>query len=327
MPLNKKTIVIADLASGAGRCAKIWPAALRALDAHFPGHEAWLAGPEQTIASLAAAAARGGADMIIVAGDTGTANEAANALLAEGLAGENGPALGFVPAGAGSDLAHSLRLTGRTETIVGQLKAGENRMLDAGRLQFAGPDGIQAIRHVFNIANLGVSAVIARRSAHSVLNRFVSVHMVFFLEALLALLRFRYPQVRISADGQVPCECAIAEIVIANGRIYGGGMAIAPDADMEDGMLDIVVITGVSKLQLLDQMDKIYNGAHRTSPYVKMLRAKGLLIETPTGRGKTAELVIDGVPSGQTPVRADILPRALKVRCGPLSPAREDTRP
>lgn len=319
--MTKPTIVIADLTAGAGRCAKIWPAARKALDAHFPGHDRWIAGPDQSIGDLTEKAARAGAGLIIIAGDTGTANEAADALLAKGLAGENGPVLGFVPAGAGSDLAHSLRLTGSTETIVGLLSTGEDRMLDAGRLQFAGPDGRQKSRHVFNIANLGVSAVIARRSEQSVLNRFASIHMVFFLEALLALVRFRYPQVRISADGQEPFECAIAEIVVANGRIYGGGMAIAPDADMEDGMLDVVVITGVSKLQLLDQMDKIYNGAHRTSPYVKMLRAKGLTIETLAGRGKTAELVIDGVPCGQTPVRADILPRALKVRCGAAAPS------
>jgi diacylglycerol kinase (ATP) len=96
----------------------------------------------------------------------------------------------------------------------------------------------------------------------------------------------------------------------ANGRWFGAGMHIAPEASLDDGLLDVVVVGDLSRPALLAKLPKLYAGTHLSDPAVSLLRGRLIEADAPEGR---VPLELDGEPLGELPARFEVLPRALRV--------------
>ena len=120
----------------------------------------------------------------------------------------------------------------------------------------------------------------------------------------LELPKFQAIEFKIFADEKV-LEVEAMLIAIGNGNSYGGGMKVCPDADLQDGLLDIMILHPVSKFEFIKVFPTVYKGAHVEHPQVEILRAKAIRIES------SAIAYADGERIGQLPVQVESLPRTL----------------
>jgi diacylglycerol kinase family enzyme len=135
----------------------------------------------------------------------------------------------------------------------------------------------------------------------------------FFLATLRAMARYHNASVRVKVDGQEWYEGPVFNVAIANGRFFGGGMLIAPQADPSDGRFEVVCIGDLTKLEAAGLSSKIYKGKHLTAAGVKA--TVGTRVEAePMHAWATVLLDVDGEQPGKLPMTATIAHGALTFR-------------
>ena len=227
---------------------------------------------------------------MIAAGGDGTVHHVLN-----GLAG-TGAALGIIPLGSGNDLARNLGLPLDVEQAARLALTGPPRRVDLGSV---------AGRCFAGVASFGLDSY-----ANRIANRHtrLSGTALYIYAMLRSLIEFQIPSVSIESDGggfRGPMMLAAA----ANGPSYGGGMRIAPRADMADGRLDLCVVRRMSRLKLLRCFPEVFRGTHLRHPEVSYFQASRIRIEA----DRPLDIFADGEFVGQTPALVEILPGALAV--------------
>ena len=140
----------------------------------------------------------------------------------------------------------------------------------------------------------------------------------YVVAALATLPRYRARALRLTGPfGEI--EGRFFLIAAGNGTSYGGGMRITPDARLDDGLLDVCVVSDVSALTALRVLPCVFSGAHVRHPAVRVVRATSLRIDADAPH----DVYADGEPAARLPARLDVLPRALRV----LAPARAAATP
>ena len=127
-----------------------------------------------------------------------------------------------------------------------------------------------------------------------------------------ALLGWSDQRVRWRADGGAWNEQAITALTVCNGRYFGGGMKVAPDAEIDDGLFDVVVWSGLGIADFVTKRSMLYDGTHVKLPNTRVLRARRVEAE-PVGDERVL-LDVDGEQPGRLPARFTMLPGALRVR-------------
>lgn len=259
--------VVVNPAAGGGRLRAAWPqlaamleqrlGPLSVLTTRAPGEGRLLAGQH----------VRNGARLVIAAGGDGTANEVVDGLL---LAG-GGPELGVISVGTGRDFVRTLGGNADVAAAVEAIGSGRTRRIDVGRASYLDDAGRQAMRHFLNVASLGLSGPTARRINASKQNRQVG-KLAFYYYTVMELLRYRAQDVRVRFDDSETVDVHTALVVAANGRYFGGGMMVAPDAAIDDGQFDVLVYRAESKLRMVLDLNLIYRGAHVSLPRVRIKR-------------------------------------------------------
>lgn len=306
--------VIMNPVAGGGALKRRWPdvgAALRHAFGDFELRETQAAGDGVTLAMDLVA---NGCELVIAAGGDGTVGEVADGLIK--VAAEGRPAsLGVLPCGTGADFAHGLALPAVDAAAMRRIAESEGRAIDAGRVCFVDEDGKLASRHFVNIASLGLSGAVARAVNADRRKGRVSSTALYFWRTVSEFIRFRFQDVRISVDDGEPIEARVALVVAANGRFFGAGMMVAPDAALDDGLFDIVILRAAGKLGLLKDIQLLYGGRHRNHPAISILRGAKLTVEPLSSLAGDRMIVeADGEPLGRIPATFDILPGAITLR-------------
>src|SRR5690606_2123615 len=107
----------------------------------------------------------------------------------------------------------------------------------------------------------------------------VSGKALFYWRTIAELMRYQFQEVRVTVDGGEPIESRVALVAVANGQYFGGGMKIAPDAALDDGQFEVVLLRGASKLTLIRDLRLVYGGHHRNHPAITMLRGRHVTVE------------------------------------------------
>ena len=310
-----KVGVVLNPIAGGGKLTRHWAEAAASLNSNlgdFDLRETQASGDAERLAIDLAA---GGCDLVIAAGGDGTASEVADGLLQARDETGHETALGLLPCGTGVDFARGLGLPRGIDASIERMANAVGRKIDAGRICYIDDHGKLASRHFINIASLGLSGATDRAVNADKRNGRVSAKALFFWRTVAQFIRYRFQNVRITVDDGEAVEARIALVAVANGKFFGGGMMIAPDAELADGQFDIVILRAAGKLGLIRDIRLLYGGRHRNHPAITILRGRKVLVEPLGDVEMNGALVdIDGESPGRIPATFEILPGALTLR-------------
>lgn len=303
--------VVLNPKAGSGASVRRLPAILRELEAAGATAEiAETRGPGDT-ARLVREAHRDGVDCVALVGGDGTLNEAVQAFIGPEGEALPGPVLGLIPSGTGGDFRRTFGLGDTVEEAVARLVTSPPRPVDLGLLKLSSLDGSFVHRAFVNVTSFGISGLTDRIVNAS--PKWIGGRAAFFLGAARASLVYRNQPVRVTVDEQLFFEGPVFNVAVANGRYFGGGMKIAPDADPSDRRFDVVAICDLSWLESVSLSRHIYRGSHVTTKGVRCLRGERVFAE-PLDRASDVLIDMDGETPGRLPLEVRIAPAALRIR-------------
>ncbi len=284
-----RTFVILNPNSGKGRGRRLEPR-IREVFGSQGAEFGLTAGPGDE-ERLARAAIANGFDRIVAVGGDGTTSNIGHAILQSGKS----VALGLVPGGTGCDLARSLDIPqddlGKCAAIVA---AGHTRQIDVGKIED---------RHFLNIAGFGFDIAVLERSFRV---RWLRGELLYLYCALLEMKAYPGFALRSVLDGRPGPTGTHMMVIVANARKFGGGFAIAPEASLDDGEVDIVTFGDLGFFARLKAMGALMKGRHNDLRDIATTRARRAVFDfaTPPSyetdgewrQAKTASLAIETLP-------------------------------
>jgi YegS/Rv2252/BmrU family lipid kinase len=225
-------------------------------------------------------------------------------------------AFGSIPVGTGHDWSRSLGMPEDHVKAVDWLAQARPVPCDLGKVEYLNMQaGGRPSAHIFlNIGSAGVSGEVDQR-----VNRTRRRSSLTFLGATIAtLMKYRPQHVRAFCDGREFYSGSCALVVVANGQYFGRGMWIAPKALMNDGMFDVVLVEGMSRLRILLAFRQVYRGTHLTRKDVRYTRAASVRISSEDGPLK---LDFDGEGALGQDLNFSVMPKAVNVLLNPSTAA------
>ena len=282
-------LLLVNPSAGGGRVGEILPRATAAMDAAGLEYRTVMTTGLEHGCDEATAAAADGMIPVVISGD-GLIGQIGGALAGTGAT------MGVIPGGRGNDFARVLGIPDDPAGAVAALAGGASREIDVGEVNG---------RRFLCIASCGFDSD-ANRIANEA--RFIRGQLVYAYAALRALIAWKPATFTITLDGRRR-DLVGYSVAAANSRAYGGGMFIAPDAELDDGLLDVVTTAKVGKLRFLVNLPKVFSGKHVENPEVSVSRAAEVLIEA----DRPFAVYADGEHLADLPATVRVLPRALRV--------------
>lgn len=304
---SKKIVFIVNPHSGNGSTGRDWSHIHAvAKDRLGPFNSCLTSGPGDAT-RIARSNLLDGAELIVCVGGDGTLNEVVN-----GFMDENGPIrtdalLGFLPNGTGCDFVRTAPIPRRIEESLDTIREGYACFIDLGRIRHKNHHDEPCIRYFHNITSFGLGGeVVARVNRTSkAFGPFIS----FIWGTLMTLLHYGKKSIRLKVDERYDREVTIWNVAVANGQFHGGGMRVAPEALINDGLFHITVIGDLSLAGVFRHLPKLYNGRIHEITEVSFLT--GRKIEALSS--EPVLLDVDGEQPGRLPVVIDMMPSAIRM--------------
>ncbi len=281
--------------AGSGRAGKVWQ------ELRVPGGARTITAADPAVAAreLTQALADELPERLVVVGGDGSVHLAVNTLFQTGT--QDRVALGLVPAGTGSDLARTLGLPREPRLALERALTAAPWPLDALAIQVNGREPHWAL----NVASAGISGLV-----DELVNAQPVRGTTAFLTATLKALRLYRPFAgRIELDGEPWYDGEVFVLAIANGRSFGKGMQVAPRAEVDDGLADVVLVRPMPRWQIPLRMPRIYLGTHLSQPSVAWRRARRVRLEP---AGPLPPFDVDGELLASGAATFEMLPGAVR---------------
>jgi len=306
-----KLRLILNPKAGSGDAKRKLPLIRRALErAGLPHEIAETRGPGDAT-RLVREARADGVECIAVVGGDGTLNEVSQGYLDADGVPIPGPDLALIPAGTGGDFRRTFALGNDVDEAVARLRSATARPIDLGILELESERGEHLRRAFLNITSFGLGGLTDRIVNES--PKWMGGRAAFFLGTLRAMLAYKNAPVRLEIDGRVELEGPILNVAIANGRYFGGGMKIAPEAEPSDGLFDVVAMYDLTRVQGIALAHRIYRGTHIGQPGVTI--ARGSVIKATSLRARDEVLIdMDGEMPGRLPLTVHVAKGAVRLR-------------
>lgn len=289
--MDRDVALLCNPSAGGGRARRLLPAAQGALHDLGVRFHTEVTTSLDHARSLAGSAARAGEVVVTLSGD-GLVGCVAGVLREHA-----GSLLGVLPGGRGNDFARALRIPSDLRAACRVIAWGTPRALDVGD---AGG------RTFVGIASLGFDSD-ANRIANGAPKWLGG--SVYLYAAVRALAAWQPAAFELRLDGGEPLRVSGYSVAACNSPCYGGGMQLAPGAELDDGRLDVVTIGALSKPRYVATLPKVFKGAHVGHPAVTIRQARELSIDA----DRPFTLYADGDPIGATPVTVRVVPGAITV--------------
>jgi diacylglycerol kinase (ATP) len=298
--------IILNPVAGRGYGARSEPEIRRLLDAQGVDFDLVHTEGLWHAAELAEQAARDGYDLIVAAGGDGTVHEVVNGMMATVQDGHEviGP-LGTLPVGSGSDFCHNVGMPSDLTSACERLVHGRMRVVDLGRVTVDD----QPARYFDNTINVGFGGTVTVEARKVKWVRGMALYLPVVLKTIFLA---RSPEMTVKYNG---CEVTkpMLMVSVGNGAREGGGFFCTPDAQPDDGLLDLCIAQGVSKLTQLRLVPRFMDGSHTDHPAVTMTRTERATITSPD------DLIahVDGeiLCTQAHRLEFEVLPQRLRVMC------------
>lgn len=306
-PAAPKWFVIVNPAGGNGAVKARWAAIETALKASGLSYEIAFTEAPGHATALARQAIENGFRHLIAVGGDGTGNETVNGILQQKIVDSQSVTFALMPVGTGNDWVRFWKIPKQTEVWFDLLKTGKTTFQDVGVARFRNGEK-EGLRYFFNVAGMAYDAFVVK---HSETRKYLLKNRFFYLWLVLTCLwKYRLSRARIEFDGQV-VEDYFYTINAGICPYSGGGMQIVPQAIPDDGWLALTFARKISKLGVILNTWRFYNGSLGKHPRISTLSAKAVKV-TPLSN-EPIFLEADGELLGQAPVEFSILPNALKI--------------
>jgi len=307
MQKNNHVMFVVNPVSGNGRTYKKWLAVEREL--RLKGYAFSVRFTEAPLhaSRITAEALQSTYTHIIAVGGDGTINEVLNGFYYEPNLLNKEAALSVIPMGTGSDFSRILPISSQLGYIEKLLNEGEEQRCDVVQATYKDWDGMEASRYYINIADIGIgSETVYRVNQRS---KAWGGFLSFFSAALISVFKFENPILSVEVDGQEFYSGASSLVAISNGKYFGGGFMIAPQAQINDGKMDIMVFEGLTKTECLALIPSLYKGTHVDYPRLRIASGQEVRVRSV----QKIYLELDGESPGTGDVVFKILPSDLKL--------------
>jgi diacylglycerol kinase (ATP) len=273
-----------------------------------PGTALRLTEKEGDAREMAAEAVRGGAELVVAAGGDGTLNEVVNGLVGA-EEGSGRARLGLLPLGTGNDFARSINVPADFDAALALLETGRVQAVDVACATLAGKS-----RYFINASAGGFSGVVSEKAGEAK-DRWGP--LAYLRAALGTLPELQGFKTRLILDGTERLELETYNIVISNGRFVAAGIPVAPQARLDDGLLDVMIAPATTIPMLAILVPQVLLGRHAESELLLFRKVARIEIESEP----PMSFNVDGELIGDEPASFTVLPRALEVIVGPEEPA------
>lgn len=302
---EKPWYIIVNPKAGNGRTARKWRRMEPVLRAHLPGATFVRTEKRAHAMKLAMQAVEQGFRFIIGVGGDGTNHEIVNGILQQQTVSPTDIIYALLPIGTGNDWIRTHGIPRKLTDWLHMLKTGKTTLQDVGIVRFQ-KNGMEQQRYFVNVAGMAYDAFVVRyaeRYRHWIFHKFIYLLMI-----LRCLFRYRLPRAEVKFDGQTVTD-HFYTINIGIGRYSGGGMQLVPHANPADGQLALTLARRVTKLGVLLNTYRFYNGTLHRHRKIDVFQVKDVEVTS----NETVELEADGEWLGTAPARFSILPAALRI--------------
>lgn len=282
---------IVNPVAGSGNAWRMFQSARRIMDDKGIDYGFAVSQYPKHAVELARKAVAEGESVIVAVGGDGTVNEVASE-----LSGRN-VTMGIFPGGTGNDLAYALNIPSDANRAMDVLLNGRKRNMDAG---------IANDSFFINVAGLGFDVEVLKNVEG--FKKKLNGMLPYFLGIIKSLLHLNHIDLEIEADGQKQRIPALI-VAVANGRLFGGGMKVAPLSDPFDGMFDVCLVERLSRFKFIQLLPLFIKGRHIGLKPVKYFHTREIRVVSDT----PCTVQVDGELTCQTPVNFKILPGAISI--------------
>lgn len=307
MDLYEKWFAVVNPSSANGSTRDKWPIfRQKILKAGIEVEYAYTADKGNGIDLTRQAINRGYKKIIAVGGD-GTVNEVVNGLLADDKSLAEGLELAIFAHGTGSDFVRVCHPRNNIDFFIDSLKGNRSLQSDVGKVTYKNDRGEKESRYFINAANLGIGAEVVNRVNNR--SKALGSKLTYFAGTIATIFNNKNILVSLKLENK-SLEGVFCGLILCNGQYIGGGMHIAPQAEIDDGLFDIIVIKDISKLKLFYRFPTIYQGKHIDLPEIALYRCQSVSLQT----ADSTILEADGEILGFSPSEFRILSRCLAIR-------------
>lgn len=277
--MSDKTLIVLNPHAGGGRAGRLWTE-IEPLLWEELGElvVAVTQAPEDVAAHLDKARDAGLTRVVSIGGD-GTNHTLVNAIQQLAEANPDAPKMTFahLPIGSGQDFARVAKIPYNPRDAVKWIAHGTPQPIDLGHVQYNGDES----RHFLNIASVGVSGETDRRMMNPRRKRLPGA---FKLTAMESFFFYKPRHTKIWLDGELWYDDKSWIVVVANGAYFGHGMAIAPHAQINDGLFEVLVVENVPRWRVMKAFNSVYSGKHLLRDDVRHTRAQSVTVESRDGK-------------------------------------------
>ena len=312
------TVVIVNPSSAGGRTGRNWQKLAGVLREHYGVFEDCFTETSGDGTRLTREALLEGAGTVIAVGGDGSIHDVVNGFF-PGPSGDertedihairSDATLGVIPLGTGGDFIRSIGVPRDPIAAVRALATSTARAIDIGRVRYLDHAGRLGTRYFMNVASFGIAGLVDKYVNRT--KKSLPGTLAFALATLRAGVMYSNSPVRVRIDGGEWLTGPIYNVSLANGRYFGGGMKVAPEALLDDGLLELVRFGDMGLSDILLHGKDLYSGKHLDLKEVSGSRVHSVEAESVDGR--EVLLDVDGEQPGRLPARFDILPRAIRL--------------
>jgi YegS/Rv2252/BmrU family lipid kinase len=311
-------LLIVNPSSGGGRTGSVFESMRAPIERFIGSIDVVFTERKRHAVDLAREAALAGRELVVAVGGDGSIHEVVNGLMEarDKLPGNAlKTRLGVIGQGTGGDFRRTLGIQHRLDRYCEVLAAKTSRPIDIGRFRYVAHDGSPAQGYFVNILSMGMGGLVDQYVAD--MGRHLGGTLTYLVASVRGLVNSQLGvlQCSMTRGGETVEEVLPTRtLAVCNGRFFGSGMKVAPMAQPDDGLFDVIDLGNAPRLKFMLESTKIYNGSHLKNAGVRHFRCEKfeakLLNEAASD---TFLLDVDGEPLGKLPISIEIVPNAIEV--------------